>query len=342
MQCDPFRDLPDGGWRSGIRSTAKNTRGQCLLYAANQLAYQHRLFAFSLVIYGTRARFIRWDREGAVVSCGIDCSQRHELLIEFLQRFNQLTAEQRGLDPTAIPATPEEIETFESAVAKIDIEPLKRSVGDRNTYPRYRLEVGGPNDIVSLHRWDGVGLPIWVSWAAAPEGIWLSTSVRTSACSSRTCGGRTYWDLSPSTCGTISWSRPRFHTWSSSSTRPTSFHPPHPYITTAVPSRPHGDDEPGRGTARVDPSSGMSLQPARLPVTRTRPLPVCPGRIMPTTLGIHELKAPRHGSVGLTRRLGSARSHFDYPADVRPDRAACSSAFSDATCSKEMRALGTS
>jgi hypothetical protein len=150
-QCDPFRDLANGEMEERDSINGDNTRGQCLLYAANQLAYQHRLFAFSLVICGKKARFIRWDREGVVVSAGIDCSQRHDLVIEFLQRFNQMTAEQRGLDPTAVPATPEEIEMFESAVAKVEIESLKRTVGDQKIYPRFRLEVRGANDSVSYY-----------------------------------------------------------------------------------------------------------------------------------------------------------------------------------------------
>ena len=121
------------------------------LVAANQLAYQHRLFAFSLVFCGERARFIRWDREGAVVSAGADCSRRQDLAIEFLQRFNYLTADQRGLDPTTVPATPEEVEMFDSAVARVEIESLKDSIGDRKTYPRFRLEVRGAGDSASYY-----------------------------------------------------------------------------------------------------------------------------------------------------------------------------------------------
>jgi len=145
--CDPFRDLGERKMEERNSINGDNTRGQCLLYAANQLAYQHRLFAFSLVICGKKARFIRWDREGVVVSAEIDCSQRHDLVVEFLQRFNQLTREQRGLDPTAVSATPEQTEAFESAVAKIEIEPLKRSVGNWKIYQRFQLEVRGPSDV---------------------------------------------------------------------------------------------------------------------------------------------------------------------------------------------------
>jgi len=151
VPSDPFRDLENGGMEERGTINGDNTRGQCLLYAANQLVYQHRLFAFSLVICGKVARFIRWDREGAVVSAGIDCSQRQDLVIEFLQRFNHLTDDQRGLDPTAVTPTPEEVEMFESAVAKIKIESLKLTIGDRKIYPRFKLEVRGANDSVSYY-----------------------------------------------------------------------------------------------------------------------------------------------------------------------------------------------
>ena len=148
---DPFRDLPDGGMEEERSNSGHETRRQCFPYAANQLAYQHRLFVFSLVICGNRARFIRWDREGAVVSAGIDCSRDPDLVIEFLRRFNQLTDKQRGLDPTATPATPEQVEMFEAAVAKIDIESLKPSVGDRKIYPRFRLEVSDSDNTSSYY-----------------------------------------------------------------------------------------------------------------------------------------------------------------------------------------------
>ncbi|KAF9784080.1 hypothetical protein BJ322DRAFT_1125579, partial [Thelephora terrestris] len=150
-QNDPFCDLSDGGMQERCSINGNDTRGQCLLYATNQLAYQHRLFAFSLVICGKKARFIRWDREGAVVSAAIDCSQRPDLVIDFLRRFNQLTPEQRGLDPTAVPATLEQIKMFEAAATEISVESLKSSIGDRNLYPRYQIGVHNPDNTVSYY-----------------------------------------------------------------------------------------------------------------------------------------------------------------------------------------------
>lgn len=145
---DPFRDLRDEKMEERDSNQGNNTRGQFLLYAANQLAYQHRLFAFGLVICGKIARFIRWDREGVVVSAAIDCSTDQNLVVEFLFRFNQLTPEKRGLDPTATLATPEQTELFESEVAKIETESLKRTIGPREDFPRFKLEVRDPNGTV--------------------------------------------------------------------------------------------------------------------------------------------------------------------------------------------------
>ena len=150
-QSDPFQDLPGGLMKERYTKLGSETRGQGLLYAANQLAYQHRLFALSLVVFGKKARFIRWDREGVVASAVIDYSEHPELVVEFFRRFNQLTDEQRGLDPTATPATPEETEMFDSAAAKIDIKFLKFSVGDQSICPRFKLEVGDPKNPPSYY-----------------------------------------------------------------------------------------------------------------------------------------------------------------------------------------------
>ena len=58
-QCNPFQDLEDGETEERDLIGRNNTRGRCLLYAANQLAYQHRLFAFNLVTCGKKVQFIR-------------------------------------------------------------------------------------------------------------------------------------------------------------------------------------------------------------------------------------------------------------------------------------------
>jgi len=78
--------------------------------------------------------------------CGVDCSTNPGPVIEFLQR---MTTEQRDLDPAAIPATPEELEAFKSAAARVEIESPRRSVGAHAAYPRFRLEIRDADDEMS-------------------------------------------------------------------------------------------------------------------------------------------------------------------------------------------------
>ena len=55
-QYDPFPDIPNGEMEERDSINGDDTHEQCFLYAANQLDYQHRLFAFSLVVFGKKAR----------------------------------------------------------------------------------------------------------------------------------------------------------------------------------------------------------------------------------------------------------------------------------------------
>lgn len=102
-------------------SLTKNTdqsilhRGQQIDYVTQIMSLQHRTHVFSLSIMGHHARIIRWDRAGAIVSKSFDyVSSKH--LIDFLSRYEHATPERRGYDRTVIPALPEEIAAFTSAV----------------------------------------------------------------------------------------------------------------------------------------------------------------------------------------------------------------------------------
>lgn len=86
---------------------AKRVRGQLITYAMNLHSMQPRVFSFQLLLCGSNARIIRWDRTGAVVTELFDWTQG-AILYEFLYRFNAATPKQRGLDTTARKALPEE------------------------------------------------------------------------------------------------------------------------------------------------------------------------------------------------------------------------------------------
>ena len=92
--------------------------GQHIPYATEVLARQYRLFVFSISMCGSRARFLRWDRAGCVVSTSFDIREEPELLCEFLWRFSQAPELGRGHDLTTEMASPEEEELFRTSITK--------------------------------------------------------------------------------------------------------------------------------------------------------------------------------------------------------------------------------
>ncbi|KAH8099843.1 hypothetical protein BXZ70DRAFT_222102 [Cristinia sonorae] len=97
---------------------AFGTQIHLLNHASSLFAHQHRLFCFNILICGDTARFIRWDRGGAVVSSSFDYAKHPLILAEFFWRYDGLTAAQRGYDPTARPAEESEALRLREAVKK--------------------------------------------------------------------------------------------------------------------------------------------------------------------------------------------------------------------------------
>ncbi len=90
--------------------------GQHIHYVTEIFARQHRAFVFSISMSGSRARFLRWDRAGCIVSASFDVREEPEILCEFLWRFSHASLAERGHDATVIVATPEEEELFRDAL----------------------------------------------------------------------------------------------------------------------------------------------------------------------------------------------------------------------------------
>ncbi|KAF8873294.1 hypothetical protein CPB85DRAFT_1399140, partial [Mucidula mucida] len=86
----------------------KETRGQIASYAGITMFLSYRKHFMSVVVFGRFARLIFWDRRGAVVSRRIKYQETdgEETLFKFYLRFSQLTAEQRGYDPTVVEVPP--------------------------------------------------------------------------------------------------------------------------------------------------------------------------------------------------------------------------------------------
>lgn len=123
---DPFIDIPKGAdpaYHTFIKeddseNTIAKNLGQIVAYAAELCARQHQTHCFSISIYGTTARFIRWDRAGAIVSTSFDYKHDPEWLCRFFWRYSQATDTQCGYDITVTRATLEEEQIFKAEVIK--------------------------------------------------------------------------------------------------------------------------------------------------------------------------------------------------------------------------------
>lgn len=94
------------------------TCGQLIDYAATLMNVQHRTHLFIVEICGDYARFIRWDRAGAVICKQFSLSKKPHLLAAFFRQYSKLSPRERGFDPTARRASPAEYEALQEAVQR--------------------------------------------------------------------------------------------------------------------------------------------------------------------------------------------------------------------------------
>ena len=124
-----------------------------VLYSTRLQMYQICTCAFSVGIFGSVARLFRWDRAGAIVSEPIMYSEKgNRELVEFFYCFDLADRTQRGWDPTASDATPEETVASDQAPKIVMGEgknklPEKRleSVGNQARYSRKKVDVIHPS-----------------------------------------------------------------------------------------------------------------------------------------------------------------------------------------------------
>ncbi|EIW59068.1 uncharacterized protein TRAVEDRAFT_46378 [Trametes versicolor FP-101664 SS1] len=95
---------------------AESAFGLQIAFATEVFARQHRLVVYSIAMAGSFARILRWDRGGCIVTEAFDVREHPELLLEFIWRFSQVSAIERGHDPTVSIATPQEETRFRDAV----------------------------------------------------------------------------------------------------------------------------------------------------------------------------------------------------------------------------------
>ncbi|CAL1708974.1 unnamed protein product [Somion occarium] len=153
--ADPFYDINSKALKETIekmKGDSAKTRGQITSYAAALLSRQHRTFAFSITICGQYVRFFRWDRAGCIVSEKFNFLRDSHLLAEFFWCYAHMTREQRGFDPTVVPASAAESKLFSDALSRHIEESKPRDVSylqpkPDSTYPISKMQVPTMNGI---------------------------------------------------------------------------------------------------------------------------------------------------------------------------------------------------
>ncbi|KAI0770656.1 hypothetical protein C8Q74DRAFT_1276729, partial [Fomes fomentarius] len=96
---DPFDDtrLPHYPYESDKR---KHNLGQMLTYATLVFDRQHRTHHFTVIIFGSMARLVRWDRSGLVFTEKFNYKTEPHKLGKFLWCYARMTPSERGHDDT--------------------------------------------------------------------------------------------------------------------------------------------------------------------------------------------------------------------------------------------------
>lgn len=123
-------------WYDDERGTTRDTISS---QAREFMHRQHRLFLFQLILCNKYVRFIRWDRNGAVVTERFDYTDKPSVLAEFFWRFAHLDDVQRGWDHTVSLANQREEKLFRTAVQRF----LKAQADGRSGKPVRKIPKAG-------------------------------------------------------------------------------------------------------------------------------------------------------------------------------------------------------
>ncbi|KAI0773010.1 hypothetical protein BD413DRAFT_691692 [Trametes elegans] len=96
----------------------EDSRGQLVEYGKELCSRQHRNFALEITVYKQDARFILFDRAGAVLSESFDYIKHPKFFYQFVYRYLNATRQGRGFDPTATRATGDECAQFLSLASR--------------------------------------------------------------------------------------------------------------------------------------------------------------------------------------------------------------------------------
>ncbi|RPD54657.1 hypothetical protein L226DRAFT_90085 [Lentinus tigrinus ALCF2SS1-7] len=138
----------DEGGPSVVVQRAEKVFAQHIAFAGEVFARQHRVFLFTVSIFGYLARILRWDRSGCILTESFDIREQPEHLCEFLWRFSQTAHAGRGHDMTVEVAHADEEALFRTLISTevrlqldVDGEELDQAL-------RYHYE---PGRVTAIH-----------------------------------------------------------------------------------------------------------------------------------------------------------------------------------------------
>ncbi|KAI0070050.1 hypothetical protein K474DRAFT_1745074 [Panus rudis PR-1116 ss-1] len=129
------------------RAEAEKAQGQIFFYVKAQLARQpDRLFTFAMANFRNHVRFCIIDHTGAIVSEVVWYLKKPCQLVEFIWRYDNLTDEQRGYDPTVTTATQEQSDLLMEAMGQLKAQRTYRelprmSVKGHENHPSFKVVV---------------------------------------------------------------------------------------------------------------------------------------------------------------------------------------------------------
>lgn len=103
-----------------------------ITYYKEQASRQHRTFMFQIFIFGSFARFLRWDRSGAVVTRRFNYKEVPRLLAGFLWRYGRLSLPDRGWDTNFTLADAVDVDTFQQEVERVRQEEPPETASGRS------------------------------------------------------------------------------------------------------------------------------------------------------------------------------------------------------------------
>ncbi|TFK62873.1 hypothetical protein BDN72DRAFT_929676 [Pluteus cervinus] len=132
--ADPFEDKASLPF---VRKTkaAHKTLGQISIYAIAQLAAQFRTHIFSMLVFPTYARILRWDRSGVIVTKKITFADNGGIITKFFEHLQTASPEIRGVDTTVNPVSglsdPQEAHIREALNVGADVPLQEVKIGTR-------------------------------------------------------------------------------------------------------------------------------------------------------------------------------------------------------------------